>query len=88
MPSTRAEDASSRRTRRRGDGAHPPYDDFLTDKALARKVLGCLFLFDAELYAFACQQPWLSACDACAAACDWQLARMRNATVIPPGSRG
>ena len=64
--------------------AIPSYSSFFTDPAIARDVC-CLFANDVHMYRAACREPWVSACESCAAACKRELSRMEVCDLAPAG---
>ena len=56
----------------------PNYDSFWNNTAFCRKVVGCLYRADVEMYVSACRAPALETCAAFRSACEVQLGRLRD----------
>ena len=56
----------------------PAYDSFWNNTAFCRKVVGCLYRADVEMYVSACRAPALETCAAFRSACEVQLGRLRD----------
>jgi len=56
--------------------AIPTYSSFFMDSDIARDVC-CIFAADVHMYRAACREPWVSACENCAATCKRELSRLQ-----------